>query len=260
MPHIISHLPTQKTDKPALLFVHGAWHGAWCWEDYYLPYFAQQGFAAHALDLRGHGQSPNSKSLRFTSLNNYVDDVAQAIAQIEGDVIVIGHSMGGMIVQKYLKTNHQALGGVLLSTVPWYGALKDSLYFLQHMPLKFLKMMYTLSPYPLVEDPIKAGNVLLADDAPQQDHQKYMSQLQDESYLAFMQLSLPSWGKISVPLLVIGGAQDKLLNPTSQQATAKKYGADCHIVDGAPHDQMLDKTWQDSAKIIKNWLVETNFS
>lgn len=256
MLHIINQLPIEETDKPAILFVHGAWHAAWCWEEYYIPYFAKQGHAAYALDLRGHGQSPNSKSLRFTSLGDYVKDVAEAVQQIDGDVIVVGHSMGGMIVQQYLKSNHQAVGGILLNTVPWYGALKDSLYFIKNLPLKFLKMMFTLSPFPLVEEPSKASDSLLAQDAPEYDKKKYMPQLQNESFLAFMQLVLPSWGDISVPLLVIGGEQDKIVNSRSQQATAKKYGAECHIIEGAPHDQMIDRRWQKSAEIIVNWVNE----
>jgi pimeloyl-ACP methyl ester carboxylesterase len=37
--------------RPApILFVHGAWHAAWCWENF-LPYFAQQGYAAYAISL-----------------------------------------------------------------------------------------------------------------------------------------------------------------------------------------------------------------
>ena len=29
-----------------LLFVHGAWHGAWCWAEHFLDFFAAQGYAA----------------------------------------------------------------------------------------------------------------------------------------------------------------------------------------------------------------------
>lgn len=254
MPHMISRMPDSKNDKPALLFVHGAWHGAWCWDEFYLPYFAAQGFAAHALDLRGHGESPNSKSLRFTNLGDFVDDVAQAVAKIDGPVIVIGHSMGGMIVQRYLSGDHKAIGGVLLATVPWYGALSDAWLFLKVMPLKFLKLLFTMSVYPLVENPDKAADLLLASDCPSAEKEKYMSRLQDESYLAFMQLTLPLWSKISTPLLVIGGEKDVILKPKSQKATAQRHGAECHIIDNAPHNLMLDKTWKASAKIIESWV------
>lgn len=254
MPHMISRMPDSRNDKPALLFVHGAWHGAWCWDEFYLPYFAAQGFAAYALDLRGHGESPNSKSLRFTPLGDYVDDVAQAVAQIDGPVVVIGHSMGGMIVQRYLSGNHKAIAGVLMATVPWYGALSDALLFLKVMPLKLLKMMCTLSVYPLVENSDKAADLLLAHDCSAADKEKYMSRLQDESYIAFMQLTLPLFEKIATPLLVVGGEKDVIIKPKTQKTTADRHGAECRIIDNAPHDLMLDKTWKTLAKIIESWV------
>src|SRR5215813_5709991 len=46
-----------------LLFVHGGWHGAWCWDDHFLDFFADAGYRAVALSLRGHGASPTPKPL-----------------------------------------------------------------------------------------------------------------------------------------------------------------------------------------------------
>ena len=43
-------------EHPApLVFVHGAWHGAWCWDEHFLGHFAAKGYRAIALDLRGYG-------------------------------------------------------------------------------------------------------------------------------------------------------------------------------------------------------------
>ena len=55
---ILSRLPKERTTHAPLLFVHGAYTGAWCWDEYFLPYFAERGFEAHAVSLRGHGASP----------------------------------------------------------------------------------------------------------------------------------------------------------------------------------------------------------
>ena len=43
--------------KPPLLFLHGGYCDSWCWEPYFLPFFASKGYAAHAVSLRGHGGS-----------------------------------------------------------------------------------------------------------------------------------------------------------------------------------------------------------
>ena len=39
------------------VLVHGAWHGAWCWEKV-VPLLAARGHAARAIDLPGHGDDP----------------------------------------------------------------------------------------------------------------------------------------------------------------------------------------------------------
>jgi pimeloyl-ACP methyl ester carboxylesterase len=51
-----------------LVFVHGAWHGAWCWDEHFLDYFADRGYRALAVSLRGHGNSTTTKPLRSCSI------------------------------------------------------------------------------------------------------------------------------------------------------------------------------------------------
>ena len=43
-----SRLPANRTRKPPLLFVHGGYADAWCWEPFFLPWFAAQGWPATA--------------------------------------------------------------------------------------------------------------------------------------------------------------------------------------------------------------------
>ena len=99
---LISKHPHAQEHPTPLLFVHGAWHGAWCWADHFLPYFAAHGYAAHALSLRGHGGSHGHARLRWTRLSEYVADVAQTIERLPSPPILIGHSMGAAVVQHYL--------------------------------------------------------------------------------------------------------------------------------------------------------------
>jgi pimeloyl-ACP methyl ester carboxylesterase len=37
-----------------LHFVHAAWHAAWCWDEHFLSFFADKGYRALAVSLRGH--------------------------------------------------------------------------------------------------------------------------------------------------------------------------------------------------------------
>ena len=54
---LIKSEPVSAAHPTPILFVHGMWHGAWCWAEHFLPYFAQHGYDSYALSLRGHGAS-----------------------------------------------------------------------------------------------------------------------------------------------------------------------------------------------------------
>jgi pimeloyl-ACP methyl ester carboxylesterase len=60
MVELISHLPANRTMKTPLLLQHGAWHGAWCWENG-LDHFAELGYEVHALRQPSHGRTPLAK-------------------------------------------------------------------------------------------------------------------------------------------------------------------------------------------------------
>ena len=82
-----------------LLFVHGTWHAAWCWDEHFLDHFADRGFRALALSLRGHGCSKTDKNLRACGLTDYIADVESVVISLPAPPVMIGHSVGGFIVQ-----------------------------------------------------------------------------------------------------------------------------------------------------------------
>jgi pimeloyl-ACP methyl ester carboxylesterase len=100
-----------------LLFVHGAWHAAWCWDEHFLDYFADMGHRAMAVSLRGHGNSPAPRRMRRCSVADLVDDVESVANSLPVRPVVIGHSLGGFVVQKYLEA-HAAPAGVLVASMP----------------------------------------------------------------------------------------------------------------------------------------------
>src|ERR1700679_3824393 len=110
-----------------LLFVHGAWHAAWCWDEHFLDFFAAQGYRAIAVSLRGHGKSPGGERLRWTRIRDYADDVAEPSPQLPSPPVLLAHSMGGFVVQTYLE-HHAAAGAVLVAPIPPTGVLRLTLH------------------------------------------------------------------------------------------------------------------------------------
>jgi hypothetical protein len=64
--------------------VHGGYADAWCWEPFFLPWFAAQGWPAHALSLRGHGDEQGADTLFIAGLDDYVADVEHVASQFDG--------------------------------------------------------------------------------------------------------------------------------------------------------------------------------
>ena len=135
-PELITRKPETDSRTNSILFVHGAWHGAWCWEEYFLPYFADKGYTSHALSLRGHGHSQKPARFRLARVADYVADVNQAVAQLAKPPILIGHSMGGLVVQKYLE-QHTVPAAVLMASVPVHGVFRATLRIARRHPLAF---------------------------------------------------------------------------------------------------------------------------
>ena len=83
------------SESKHFVLVHGAWHGAWCWEKV-TPLLAAMGHEAHTLDLPGLGNDP--APISGITLDSYVNAVKGVILSVNEPVVLVGHSMGGLII------------------------------------------------------------------------------------------------------------------------------------------------------------------
>lgn len=75
--------------------VHGAWHGAWCFERL-VPALEAKGHRAVAFDLPGHGADPTPPGQ--VTLDAYVAKVGEVLASQPEPAFLLGHSMGGVVI------------------------------------------------------------------------------------------------------------------------------------------------------------------
>lgn len=81
----------------SIVLVHGAWHGAWCWQRV-LPALRTAGLNAHAVTLSGVGERAHLLGA-VTGLATHIADVLGLIRSEElRDVVLVGHSYGGMVI------------------------------------------------------------------------------------------------------------------------------------------------------------------
>ena len=242
-------------DTP-LLFIHGMFHGAWCWDVHFLDYFARHGYAAYAVNLRGHGKSEGRDKLRWTRIADFVDDVDAAVRELPHPPVVIGHSLGGFVVQKYLE-DHDTPGAVLLSSPPPSGMLRPALRMLRRRPLVFAKTNLTFNMAPVIASPELAREAFFSADVPDDELRTYWTLMQNESYMALLDmvvLNLPRPEKVRTPMLVLGAARDNMLKPAEIEATARAYRTQAEIIPGVAHNSMLETRWESVATRILTWL------
>ncbi|GAB2516678.1 alpha/beta fold hydrolase [Spirosoma aerophilum] len=77
------------------VLVHGGWQGAWCWRKV-VPLLEAKGNRVVAMDLPGHGDDKTSPAK--VTLEEYTNKVVQLAKAQTGPVILVGHSMAGVII------------------------------------------------------------------------------------------------------------------------------------------------------------------
>ena len=254
---IIEASPTKgrKRGDAPLLFVHGAFAGAWCWAEHFLPYFARNGFRACALSLSGHGGSPGRERLDWLSIADYVNDLEQAVNTVGGDPILVGHSMGGFVVQKYLE-HATAPGVVLMATVPPQGLLSASISLAFSNPGLFADVNSMMHRGRASLETLK--KTLFAGEVPEEELRACYRRMQPESQRAMWDMNmfnLPQlWRGRSPPMLVLGAERDILVSPSQAEQAARHYGTKAEIFPAMGHLMMLEADWQKVADRIIDWV------
>jgi len=218
----VSHLAPMKTSNgrfsyeaagdaalPALVFLHGIGGAARAWRGQ-LDFFKDR-YRSFAWDMPGYGGSASLPTVSIAALASALRDFLQQVGAIKP--IIVGHSIGGMIVQQLLaKSPHIAGAVVLAQTSPafgkpdgdWQKAFIDA----RLGPLDRGETLASLAPSlvkELVGDDPDPGGMTLARDC--------MASVPEASYratmLALMGFDLRNALKnIAVPTLVLSGSKD----------------------------------------------------
>jgi pimeloyl-ACP methyl ester carboxylesterase len=250
---IVRKSPTNHSRVP-ILCIHGGYHGAWCWDEYFLPYFAEHGHDAYALSLRGHGKSDGHANINRWRIADYVADVEGVAAQISPHPVLIGHSLGGIVAQKYLES-HAAPAGVLLASSPLRGMAAASFQTMLRHPLPILKTFLTAN---MLHSRPTFESVFFKPTMPREKVQAYFARMGNESFRAFMDIVMfdkPRPERVTTPMLVMGGEFDPSIAPTLNEDLARAYHTQLKTLPVA-HDMMLDENWELVAQQIVGWLQE----
>lgn len=276
----VHHQAAKGVPKGSIVFVHGVCHGAWCFGNF-MEYFSENGYECFALDLRGHGDN-NRKDLKGADLSKYADDVKRCIDDcskylrekgITGKPFLLGHSMGGAVVQKYIGQHHKDIKGAILfasATAPrmcFFRTLATTLF-------NYRLFLASLVVYGCTKDSvIKKAAFFTGKDKNgkrvQRVHDVNIFQLlhREPLKVVFIDLHRKYTGNatIDIPVLVTGSYADLYFPEKSLNRTAKVYGCSENDtrkqlvkLDYLCHDMMLDDDWKGSANVVLKFMENNN--
>lgn len=248
------------TESPTILLVHGAWHGAWYWEEFVAPWLREQGHAVETINLPGHGHS-GPERIPFYSIRAYADAVEVVIERSDQPVVAVGHSMGGHVVQKLMERRPSNLAGAaLLASMPPRGVLGVVWYLLRHYPINLLRATFGFDLYQIVRKPELAHELFYAPETDPATVESYWKRAQNESYRALLDMLMlnlprPKRTDPALPKWVMGAERDVIFPPKVVHQTARAYGVEAHIYPGMAHSSMvLEDGWQQVAADLCDWV------
>lgn len=238
--------------KGSILFVHGAGHAAWCWRDNFTGWFEGMGYRVTAPDLPGHGDKDRA-GIKKIPLSAYVSAVALAAELLPRPLTLVGHSMGGFIIQKYLETADADLA-ILLASTPPSGAFGMVKRMATRRPRALLHTMISSEGSDSLET---TRDYFFSPDTADEVVRNAHRRLQPESTRALKEMiGRLHPERVKTPVTVMGARNDWLVAPPDELlATARAFKTAAVVMSGG-HDMMLDFAWEQVAAEIDRSIIE----
>jgi alpha-beta hydrolase superfamily lysophospholipase len=252
-------LPDDQPPKAVLLVIHGLAEHCGRYGNV-VNYFVPQGYAVYGLDHIGHGQSEGTRVYvdHFSDFTDNIKIYFDMIRQWQPDlpIFIVGHSMGGLISTIYLLEHQNDLTGAVLSA-PLIKAGDETPALAITLANVISKIMPKLPLAQVEADGVSRDPAVVQAyvDDPLVYNGKFTARLGAE-LVGAMQQAESKAAAINLPLLILQGGSDPLVNPAGTQMLydhvsaadkqIKIYNGLYHEIFNEPeHEQVLGdvETW-----------------
>jgi pimeloyl-ACP methyl ester carboxylesterase len=211
-----------------VVFVHGAFCGGWAFETFREP-FEAAGFETHAPNLPHHERGADLEALAHSGLQDYADSIVAYCQTLRAPPILVGHSLGGLVVQLAAMRAETAALVLLAPSAPW-GVMPTTLE--EHGNHLGLSMLGDYWRRPIPPDyRVARGNTL--DRLSREAARRAFARFVHESGRAIreamqwwsdhlMASSAPVY-KIAAPVLAIGGGRDRVNPATTVRRLVNRF-------------------------------------
>lgn len=192
--------------------------------------------------------------MRWYRVADYLADVMQVARQLPRPPIMVGHSLGGWLVQKYLE-QCPAPAAILLASMSAGGSTP----FLQRAVREHPLALARLALSGKFSTPAMTQAAFFAPSTPRPLVDAYFPYFRDQAESLRVMPEIAS-GQVTpptdppVPVLVLGAEHDATIARAKIESTARRYNAPYEIFPALSHSMMLDPGWQQVADHMLAWL------
>ena len=251
-------------NSKTIVFIHGLFMNAKSWNNWKI-YFEKKGYICIVPDYPHHKGEPADlrkdipEGLGNLTLTEVVDYYTEIIIKLDEKPILVGHSMGGLIVQ-ILINRDLAVAGISIDPAPPKGVFSFKWSFIKaNLP--------TINPLKGVKaclPSVKWFKYAFCNTMTMEEAKKIYEDLLVPESRKIPRESTKKAGKIDfkkahVPLLIIAGEKDNIIPSSLNKKNVKKYKNEECIVDfkefeGRTHILCVQKGWEEIADDIDSWI------
>lgn len=256
------------TESDILFMIHGMCGASWHW-DQYRVFFEERGYTCVTPTLRYHDMDPDDEPnplLGNTSLRDYAHDLEEEIKKLDVTPVIMGHSMGGLLAQ-VLGSRGLAKALVLLTPASPSGILALRFSVIRCFLSAMTTWAFWRKPFRFTFDEVAYG---ILNRCPAEEREQLYRKFVYESGRAASEIGfwlLDSQGaakvdesKISCPVIIIAGGQDRITPASVVRKVRDKYKAVSTYKEYPDHGHWVlgEPGWEAIAQDIAEWLMQND--
>jgi pimeloyl-ACP methyl ester carboxylesterase len=251
-----------------VVFVHGAFCGGWAFESFRAPFDAA-GFETHAPNLPHHERGADLEQLAQTGLKDYAQAIVEYARPLRAPPILVGHSLGGLVVQ--LAAMHTPASALVLlaPSAPW-GVPPTTLD--EHGNQLGLTLLGDYWRRPIPPD-YRVARANTLDRLPREDARRAFARFVPESGRAIRE-AMQWWSdtstasqapvyRISAPVLGVAGGKDRVNPASTVHRIITRFPAtqaDYHEFPDMSHWLVGEPEAPQVAALVLHWLEQRSIS